>query len=144
DQAVMTRRDTLLGATTLAAASALGGGTLVSLAPSLAIAQALPTTGAIDTRLGKLEMINGFPTDATVKKLYDDLDFQRACQGYLWALPCMSMVEWQRQHKDVFGAGNLDYVDYFTFTDKLGILTANATTPYVIGFPNVAESGPLV
>jgi hypothetical protein len=37
-----------------------------------------------------------------------------------------------------------DYVDYFTFTDKLGILTANATTPYFIGFPNVAEFGPLV
>ena len=53
------------------------------------------------------------------------------------------MVEWQRQHKEVFGADNLDY-DYFAFIDKLGILTANATTPYVIGFPNVAESGPLV
>ena len=30
--------------------------------------------------------------------------------------------------REVFVAGNLDYVDYLTFTDKLGILTANATT----------------
>lgn len=104
----------------------------------------LPTTGTIESRLGRLELVNGFPTEATVKKLYDDLDFQRACQAYIWALPYMAMTEWQRQQREVFGAGNLDYVDYLTFTDKLGILTANATTPYVMGFPNLAESGPLV
>jgi hypothetical protein len=37
----------------------------------------------IDTRIGKLEFThdfaNGYPTDATVKKLFDALDFQRAC-----------------------------------------------------------------
>jgi hypothetical protein len=33
----------------------------------------------------------------------------------------------------VGAAGQLDYVDYLTFTDKLGILTANATTPYYGG-----------
>jgi hypothetical protein len=109
-----------------------------------AAAQELPTTGTIDSPLGKIELVNGFPTDETVKKLYDDLDFQRACQAYIWALPYMAMTEWQRQQRDVFGAGNLDYVDYLTFQDKLGILTANATTPYVMGFPNLAESGPLV
>ena len=70
----------------------------------------LPTTGTVESRLGKLELKNGFPTDETVKKLYDDLD----------------------------------YVDYLNFTDKLGILTANATTPYAMAFPNLAETGPLV
>jgi len=94
--------------------------------------------------LGKIELKNGYPTDETAKKIYDDLDFQRACQAYLWALPLMAMREWQREQRETFGAGNLDYVDYFTFTDKLGILTANATTPYVIAFPNMKETGPLV
>jgi hypothetical protein len=54
----------------------------------------------IETRIGALEFThdfaNGFPTDATVQKLYDERDFQRACQAYLWALPAVSFTAWQR------------------------------------------------
>ena len=106
--------------------------------------QQLPTSGIVESRLGKIELTNGYPTDAAAKKLYDEIDFQRACQAYLWALPLMAMHQWQSEQHEKFGAGNLDFVDYLTFTDKLGLLTANATTPYVIGFPNLKETGPLV
>jgi len=48
----------------------------------------------IDTRIGTLgfthDFANGYPTGATVQKLYDERDFQRACQAYLWALPAVS------------------------------------------------------
>src|SRR5262249_9976367 len=108
------------------------------------VAQTSPPTGAVDSRLGKLELINGFPTETTVTKLYDDLDFQRACQAYIWALPYLAMGEWQREQRETFGAGNLDYVDYLDYKDKLGLLTANATTPYAMAFPNMEETGPLV
>ena len=107
-------------------------------------AQVLPTTGSIETRLGKLELKNGYPTTATVEKVFDDIDYQRACQAYLWALPLMAMEQWQSEQHNKFGAGNLDYVDYLTFTDKLGLLTANATTPYLMAFPNMKDTGPLV
>lgn len=117
---------------------------LLLLLSQATLAQELPTTGVIESRLGKLELRNGFPTDETVQKIYDDIDYQRACQAYLWGLPLMAMQEWQREHRETFGAGNLDYVDYFTFTDKLGLLTANATTPYVMAFPDLKETGPLV
>jgi hypothetical protein len=117
---------------------------LVAIVNAQVVAQELPTTGTIDSRLGKLELVNGFPTDATVKKLYDDLDFQRACQAYLWALPYTSMGEWQREQRETFSAGNLDYVDYLDYKDKLGLLTANATTPYAIAFPNMEKTGPLL
>ena len=54
----------------------------------------------IETRIGTLEFThgfaNGFPTDATVEKLYDERDFQRACQAYLWSLPAVSFAAWQR------------------------------------------------
>ena len=33
------------------------------------------------------DFANGYPTKETVEKLYDERDFQRACQAYLWALP---------------------------------------------------------
>jgi hypothetical protein len=54
------------------------------------------------------------------------------------------MEQWQAEQHNKFGAGNLDFVDYLTFTDKLGILTANATTPYLVAFPNLKDIGPLV
>ena len=38
----------------------------------------------IETRIGSLEFThdfaNGYPTDATIEKLYDERDFQRACK----------------------------------------------------------------
>jgi hypothetical protein len=112
--------------------------------PVAAALQELPTTGTVKSRLGNLKLINGFPTEATVKKLYDDLDFQRACQAYIWALPYTSMGEWQREQRETFGAANLDYVDYLDYKDKLGLLTANATTPYSMAFPNMEKTGPLM
>jgi hypothetical protein len=46
-----------------------------------------------DTRIGPLEFThdfaNGYPTDETVLRLYDERDFQRACQAYLWSLPAV-------------------------------------------------------
>jgi len=120
-------------------AAFLGALTLTS-----SFAQHLPTTGAIDTRSGKLELENGYPTRDTVARMFEEIDYQRACQAYLWALPLMAMHQWQQEHATKFNAGNLDYVDYLTFQDKLGLLTANATTPYIMAFPNMKETGPLV
>ena len=104
----------------------------------------LPTTGSIDTPIGKLDIKNGYPTEATITKLFDEMDFQRAVQAYLWALPMIGSAQWQNEQHDKFGAGDLDYVDYLDFKDKLGLLTANATTPYSISFVNLAKTGPLV
>ena len=104
----------------------------------------LPTTGGVETRLGVLELANGYPTAQTAQKVFDDIDYQRACQAYLWALPLMAMEQWQNEHLVKFDAGKCDYVDYITFQDKLGLLTANATTPYIMAFPNLKETGPLV
>jgi len=115
-----------------------------ALASTSAFGQELPTTGTIESPIGPFEIKNGYPTERTVTKLYDALDFQRATQAYLWALPLMAMTEWQRWTREEFGAGNLGYVDYFDFKDKLGILTANGNTPYAQAFPNLAETGPLV
>ncbi len=100
--------------------------------------------GTLETRIGTLEFDKGYPTDATVTKLYDEMDFQRGVQAYLWGLPMVEMAEWQKAQKDVFRAGTNDFVTYLNFTQKLGILTANATTPYMMAFPNLKEAGPMV
>jgi hypothetical protein len=102
----------------------------------------------VETRIGELEFTHafehGYPTDEAVKKIYDEMDFQRACQAYLWGLPFVSIAEWQKEHEEVFGTDDGDFVIFTTYKDKLGILTANATTPYVFALANLVRTGPLV
>src|SRR6187549_872937 len=92
---------------------------------------------SVDSRIGKLEFThdfaNGYPTKETVQKLYDERDFQRACQAYLWAIPAVSCDSWQ-QGQASFGAGHGDIAALLSFDDRLGVLTPNATTPYYIVF----------
>jgi hypothetical protein len=76
--------------------------------------------------------------------VFDELDYQLATQAYLWALPLVSYAQWQHVHREVFGATNSDLVAYVSYRDRLGIITANATTPYILSLIRLAETGPLV
>jgi hypothetical protein len=103
--------------------------------------------GAIETRIGTLEFTHGFasgyPTDKTVEKLYDERDFQRACQAYIWSLPAVSFAAWQRGITKGLGAKNGQIVAILSLEARRGILTANATTPYYLAFADLS-AGPLV
>ena len=100
--------------------------------------------GTVETRIGELTFENGYPSRESVEKLFDAMDFQRATQAYIWALPIVAMAEWQAVHEEQFDAQDGDIVVYKTTEEKYGILTANATTPYVIAFNDLGRSGPLV
>jgi len=89
------------------------------------------------------DFANGYPTDATVKKLYDARDFQRACQAYLWSIPIVSMAQWQYAYTKQLGAENGQTVLTESYDDKVGDLTYNATTPYAIPFIDLVD-GPWV
>jgi hypothetical protein len=86
----------------------------------------------IETRIGTLDFThdfaNGYPTDATIEKLYDERDFQRGCQAYLWSLPAVSFASWQRGITKGLGAKNGQIVAILSLEARRGILTANATT----------------
>jgi len=102
----------------------------------------------VDTRIGMLSFTHGFatgyPTKETVERLYDERDFQRACQAYLWALPIVGMAQWQEQARTIIGVGDLDLALQVTFEDKLGVLTPNAVTPYLGSLIDLGKTGPLV
>lgn len=121
----------------LTAAAAL----LAGLTLSPANAQDMKT---VDTRIGELSFENGYPTDETVQKLYDEMDFQRASQAYIWGIPAVGLNEWRRAHYNVFGGKSGEMLNYFDFTEKLGILTPNYTTPYIATFIDLKETGPFV
>ena len=79
-QVTVTRRNTLLVGTTLAAVSTLDSQTL-GLAPSPANAQTAPP-----------EFPGGFPTSETIERLYDEADLNRAIQTYKFFYPNISMA----------------------------------------------------
>jgi len=101
----------------------------------------------LDTRIGELKFTHsfadGYPSDATVQKLFDEMDFQRAVQAYIWATPLVSMAQWRFAHEKQLGAKNGQIVFVESYKDKLGGLTFNATTPYVLPFIDLAD-GPWV
>jgi hypothetical protein len=117
---------------------------IMASAMCLFIAFALPVQGeTLDTSIGELEYEAGYPTQATVEKLYDELDFQRAVQAYLWALPmasygAMAEAQW------ALGADSHTVI----VADKLAeprqlALTANQDTVYMGGVLDLRE-GPIV
>jgi hypothetical protein len=120
--------------------------TLLALAAFANPAFAEPST--INSRIGPLSFThdfeNGYPTKETQEKLFDEMDFQRATQAYLWGLPIVAFAQWQYEHENVFGAKSGDIVFYRDYADKAGLLTANATTPYAASFINLEETGPIV
>ena len=95
-------------------------------------------------RLASVKMDGELPKRSDLGIIFDELDYQMAVQAYLWALPLVSYAQWQTQHRDVFGATNFDLVQYVSYQDRLGLITANATTPYILNFIDLSETGPLV
>jgi len=102
----------------------------------------------VSTRLGDLEFTKGgfaggYPTLETGERLKAELDFQKACQAYIWAVPLVSYYNWFEAQKE-FGAKDGAIVQYKTAIAKQGIITGNGTTPYAIMFADLKNTGPLV
>jgi hypothetical protein len=102
----------------------------------------------LKTRIGKLEFThdwkNGYPTDDTVTKLYDELDFQRATQTYIWAIPFVSQAQMRHMYVDIFKASTGSIVILDTFDRRHGYLTANNDTFYSTAWADMGADGPVV
>ena len=51
---------------------------------------------------------------------------------------------WFNAHCKVYGGTDMDFVEYNSFNEKVGILTANSSTPYVLGWADLSKTGPIV
>lgn len=101
--------------------------------------------GTVDTHIGKLELQGGFPSTSSVGKLYDELDFQRAVQAYVWATPLVSMEAILQGNKRDWGVdyNDVGLVDGYT-TPAVEALTGNNTTIYAAVFSDLQRDGPVV
>lgn len=95
------------------------------------------------TRIGKLKFESGYPTPKTVQAIYDELDFQRAVQTYLWALPMASYGAMADEHiRQGCGSNAVLIADGLAEQQHL-VLTANQDTPYMSGVLDL-RNGPMV
>jgi hypothetical protein len=102
---------------------------------------AMPDT--VETRLGTLKFFNGFPDNASVEKLYDNLDFQRAVQAYLLGLPPVSQAANRNAIREL-GSTNTVVPIFEQLMDSRSIfLTANTNTVYSWAWIDL-NKGPLV
>jgi hypothetical protein len=95
-------------------------------------------------RVGALRYELGFPTPETSRKLFDEMDFQRAVQAYLWAYPAVSFESIRVTAKQDLGMDFNDLGIADNFVDPKSVwLTANDTTIYAFVNIDVAR-GPVV
>ena len=105
-----------------------------------------PASGpaTVATRLGELELDYGLPTTATRQKLYDELDFQRAVQGVLWAEPAINNALFQNAMERA-GVPNLGAMVYDRrMHPGQETLTPNQSVVYLYDSINLKDSGPVV
>jgi len=107
------------------------------------IPPAITIPDRVESRLGTLNFFDGFPDDATVEKLYDNLDFQRGVQAVLTAMPAAS-EHGMRSGMRGFGPDNGTVLIFENLMDSKSLfLTPNSESVYVLGWLNLKD-GPVV
>jgi len=103
------------------------------------------TPNHVNSRIGDLEFYDGMPTQATINKVYDNLDFARGVDVFLNFIPATS-IEGLRLGMKELGVDNYNKVMVMDkLLDATGLfLTGNASTVYASTFMDLEKNGPTV
>jgi hypothetical protein len=103
----------------------------------------ISTPDTVESRIGTLDFKDGAPSQATLDKVYDNLDFMHATSAFLNTLSGVSI---HSARKGLLSAGVKDN-EVIVFSDLMDakslFLTANADTVYAIGVLDLTK-GPMV
>jgi len=115
--------------------------------PRVRMATGIPasilTPDSVETRLGTLRFFDGFPDDATVATVYDNLDFQRGVQAFLAALPAADTCALREGYRTV-GPDNQTLLILESLMDShMLYFVANTETVYNMAWLDTKD-GPLV
>lgn len=140
-----TRTRNLIAAALVCAVAATT--TFAADAPKMKMTTDIPpeitTPDSVETRLGTLKFNDGFPDEATVAKVYDNLDFQHGLQAFLTGVPGASQVAIRNGIRS-FGPDNQTVVLFESLIDSKSLfLTANTESVYAWSWLNVKD-GPMV
>ncbi|MHC4520532.1 MAG: DUF1254 domain-containing protein [Planctomycetota bacterium] len=129
----------------IALASALLLGPLATAQVSESELQSISTPDKVRTSIGDLKFFDGVPTDATVQKVYDNLDRMRGVQVFLNTLGGASMYRIRAGHRKV-GITKSNQVAIFSqyMDSKSLFLTGNTSTLYTFVLLDTENDGPIV
>ena len=103
------------------------------------------TPDTVETRIGTLGFSDGRPDDATVQRVYDNLDFMRGVDTFLNFIPATS-IEGLRKGMAEVGATRSNQV--IVFDDLMDsnplFLTGNTDTVYALAILDLERDGPTV
>ena len=123
--------------------------TLVGEEPTPGYNQSIPTEimtpEKVETRIGTLKFFDGLPDDATVKTVYDNLDFARGMEVFLQFVPAASL-EALREGVAKLGSQypyQVVIMDQLLDSNPL-FLTGNTDTVYAMSFLDLERDGPTV
>jgi hypothetical protein len=96
--------------------------------------------------VGDLHFENEYPTPETVQQLYDQLDFQRACQVFLRNITASSMYSFRHGLARDLGATTSRHFVVWDgpFDAHSLLLTPNSETVYGLTYLDLKEDGPTV
>jgi len=78
----------------------------------------------IKTPIGDIELVHNYFNDDASTRLFDELDYQRAAQSYIWSTPLVSMTTWRDREGKAFGVSHAtDFVVLDSLKEKRGTLT---------------------
>jgi len=109
------------------------------------IPEKILTPDQVNSRIGTLKFFDGMPTEATVEKVYDNLDFMRGVEVFLNGIPATS-IEGIRLGMLEMGAKDSSYClifDKLMDSDPL-FLTGNTDTVYASVILNLLKDGPTI
>jgi hypothetical protein len=110
---------------------------------SAEVLRSISASDRVETRLGTLEFVDGFPSRGTSERVYDHLDFVHALNVFLNGYAGASTYALRKGFQEAGAKDN----EILMFSELLGseslFLTANADTVYFIGIVDLS-SGPMV
>jgi len=88
----------------------------------------------------------GYPSEEMSTALYNEMDYQRAVQAYIWATPLVNSVAFQKAFVDA--GGSVSEPSLLIFDKHVGpkqiIMTANSEVIYAFSVVDLVKTGPVV
>ena len=107
-----------------------------------------PAPADMETRFGRLTFeLEAFPTEESVRKIYDEMDLQRATQAYMDFFPAMSLYGIVKSHIRDFGfktSSDIAVAAGPGWKPSDLFLTGNNSTVYAIASLDLKVDGPTV
>jgi hypothetical protein len=103
------------------------------------------TPDKVATRLGDLKFIDGVPDQATVQKVYDNLDFIRGVDVFLNFIPATSIEGMRLGHAELGAINSSDVLIFNNLMDSNALfLTGNTDTVYASAMLDLEKDGATV